>query len=195
MKKSSARRVALVALLGTSLLVAPQAATASHSHHKHHEKLTVTVTSPENINIELPKGQACKGFALGVDLRDSRARIKTFTNKAGVVVRTIEEGKGYKKTYTNLTTKKSVTFPSKFFSTDTVYQKNGFQTVTSTGHFGLILFPTDVPAGPSTTEYVGRVVYTINPAPPNVFTLKKVNAKSTDVCAKLSGKSGKKGRR
>jgi len=29
------------------------------------------------------------------------------------------------------------------------------------GHNVLILFPSDVPAGPSTTLYVGRVVFTV----------------------------------
>ena len=31
----------------------------------------------------------------------------------------------------------------------------GLLRETDTGHFGLILFPTDIPAGPSTTSYVG----------------------------------------
>jgi hypothetical protein len=191
MKIASVHRLALVALLGASLLAAPQAAVASPSHHGHKEKLTLKVLPPRaNDSLVLPSERipfkGCKGFPLGVELTDSQAPIKEFRNKKGEVVRTLEEGSGYKRVYTNLKTNKKVTFPSKFFSTDTTIHKDGSQTVTSTGRFGLILFETDVPPGPSTTEYVGRVVYKIDTA--GVFTVKKVDAKKTDVCALLSGK-------
>jgi hypothetical protein len=56
--------------------------------------------------------------------------------------------------------------------------------VTGTGHHVLILFPTDVPAGPSTTLYQGRIVYTVDPD--EVFTLQEVSAQETDICAALS---------
>jgi hypothetical protein len=191
MMNVSAHRLALVVLLGAGLLAAPQAATASSSPHKDNEKLTVTVTGPpDDQQFVLPSEEipfkGCKGFPLGVDLTDSQTRTKTFKNKKGEVVRTLEEGNGYKRVYTNLKTNKKVSFPSKFFSADTTFNKKGLQTVTSTGRFGLILFPTDVPPGPSTTEYVGRVVYTVNTD--GVFTIKKVDAKKTDVCALLAKK-------
>jgi hypothetical protein len=48
----------------------------------------------------------------------------------------------------------------------------------------LILFPSDVPEGPSTTLYVGRVVFTIDDA--GVFTVVSTSGKSTDICAELS---------
>ncbi|MFN8490788.1 MAG: hypothetical protein U0350_24565 [Caldilineaceae bacterium] len=48
----------------------------------------------------------------------------------------------------------------------------------------IILFPTDVPAGPSTTQYVGQVVYTVDAA--GVFTLQQVSGQTTDICAALS---------
>jgi len=41
----------------------------------------------------------------------------------------------------------------------------------------------DVPAGPSTTLYVGRVVFTVDTS--GVFTLQSVSGKSTDICAAL----------
>ncbi len=47
------------------------------------------------------------------------------------------------------------------------------------------MFPTDVPPGPSTTQYVGTVVY--DATPNNDFTIKSVQAKSTDVCKQLAG--------
>ena len=179
MKMTSARRNALAILLGAALLAAPQAAVASPPTI---EKLG----PPADQHYDLPKGQACPGFGLLVDLTDSQTRTKVFKNGKGEIIRTIEAGLGYERTYTNKSTGKKVVFPSKFFSTDTKFHKNGLRTVTSTGRFGLILFPTDVPPGPSTTEYVGRVVYTATPT--NDFTIKSTKAKEIDVCALLSKK-------
>ena len=65
-----------------------------------------------------------------------------------------------------------------------VFNADGSQTVTVTGHNVLILFPSDVPAGPSTTLYVGRVVYTIGTD--GVFTLVSTSGTATDICAALS---------
>jgi hypothetical protein len=56
--------------------------------------------------------------------------------------------------------------------------------VTLTGHNVLFLFPTDVPAGPSTTLYVGRVVFHVDTE--GVFTLQSTNGTATDICAALS---------
>ena len=56
--------------------------------------------------------------------------------------------------------------------------------MTLTGHNVLILFPSDVPAGPSTTLYVGRVVFTADVN--GIFTLVSTSGTSTDLCAALS---------
>ena len=61
---------------------------------------------------------------------------------------------------------------------------DGSQTVTLSGHNVLFLFPTDVPAGPSTTLYVGRVVFTVDVN--GVFTLVSTAGTATDICAALS---------
>ena len=61
---------------------------------------------------------------------------------------------------------------------------DGSQRVTLTGHNVLILFPSDVPAGPSTTLYVGRVVFTVDVN--GIFTLVSTSGTSTDLCAALS---------
>ncbi len=61
----------------------------------------------------------------------------------------------------------------------------GTSTFTTMGHLILFLFPTDVPAGPSTTLYVGRVVFTFDFA--TGFTVvKSSNGTATDLCAALS---------
>ncbi len=64
------------------------------------------------------------------------------------------------------------------------FNPDGSYTETLTGHNVLILFPTDVPAGPSTTLYVGSVVFTVDLAA--VFTVQRVSGKATDICAALS---------
>ena len=47
----------------------------------------------------------------------------------------------------------------------------------------LILFPTDVPAGPSTTLVAGRIVFTVDQA--GVFTVQQITGQQTDICALL----------
>ena len=58
------------------------------------------------------------------------------------------------------------------------------QTIQATGHNVVIFFPTDIPAGPSTTLYVGRVVYTVDAA--GVFTLLSTSGRTTDLCVLLA---------
>jgi hypothetical protein len=65
----------------------------------------------------------------------------------------------------------------------TTQDVNDFLVVT-TGHLVLILFPTDVPAGPTTTLYVGRVVYRSDAL--SNFTLLGTTGKATDICALLA---------
>ena len=62
---------------------------------------------------------------------------------------------------------------------------DGSQTWTSTGHNVWILFPSDVPAGPSTTLYLGKVVFLIDPQ--NFFSkLLAASGQRIDICAALS---------
>ena len=62
---------------------------------------------------------------------------------------------------------------------------NGVATVTATGCNGLILYPSDVPAGPSATAYRGRIVYTVDLAT-GIFPLVSAGAPSVDVCDELA---------
>ncbi len=64
------------------------------------------------------------------------------------------------------------------------FNPDGSSTVVATGNTVIILFPTDVPAGPSTTLYVGRVVYTNDGQ--NNFVLQDHSGQTTDICAALS---------
>jgi hypothetical protein len=130
-----------------------------------------------------PAGTACD-FALAVDLAGGQQKLHEFVDANGNTVRTLSTGVGSQLTFTNLSTNATIALRSNGSVTNTVFNADGSQTVTSIGHNVLILFPTDVPAGPSTTLYVGRVVFTIGID--GVFTLKSTSGRAMDVCAALS---------
>ena len=142
----------------------------------------VSAAEPD-FSIELPAGVAC-AFALGVEGTGDKRIMREFTDRNGNVVRTLAAGKGFTLTFTNLSTGKSLTLPSSGSVQRTTVNNDGTSTVVSTGHNVLILFPTDIPAGPSTTLYVGRVVYTVDAS--GVFTLQSTSGRATDLCALLA---------
>jgi hypothetical protein len=131
---------------------------------------------------ELPAGQACD-FGLRVSQSGGNLHIKEFRDRNGILVRTIQAGKGFLLTYTNLDTENSVTIRTDGSVSKTTFNPDGTQTVSATGHNGLILFPSDVPAGPTTTHYIGRIVYTIDQS--GVFTLVSTSGSQRDICAEL----------
>ena len=96
----------------------------------------------------------------------------------------ISAGTGFDLTFTNTSTGKSLSLRSNGSVTRTTFHPDGTRSVVSTGHNVLVLFPTDVPAGPSTTLYVGRVTYDV--APGEVFTLTGASGRTTDVCAAIA---------
>lgn len=170
MKQSTTARIFAAAILAAAFCSAPAANAAPPS-------------GPPDLIVDLPAGQGCS-FALSVRGVDSKRHTKTFLDANGKVVRTIESGKGYTLTYINAETGKSITFKGSGGATHTTIDtKTGISTVTSTGHNGLVLFPSDIPAGPTTTQYTGRIVYTIDKD--GVFTLKSTSGKQVDVCAAL----------
>jgi uncharacterized membrane protein len=135
-------------------------------------------------HLELDAGTACT-FGLAVDGAGGDRRVeRTFVDADGNTVRMLSAGRGYQLTLTNLSNDASLALPANGAVMRTVFNADGSQTVTSTGHNVLILFPSDVPAGPSTTLYVGRVVYTVDAD--GVFTLQSTRGKATDICAALS---------
>jgi hypothetical protein len=131
----------------------------------------------------LDAGVGCQ-FPLTLVVNGGPQVFREFKDKNGNVVRTIEAGKGSTLTFINADTKASLSVRPNGSVSRTTINPDGSSTVVASGHNGLILFPTDVPAGPSTTLYVGRVVYTVDTA--GVFTLEGTSGKSTDVCAVLS---------
>lgn len=134
--------------------------------------------------IVLPAGVACSGFDISLTGQGGDPLVKEFKDKNGNVVRTISVGKGVVLTYTNLNNEKSVSIKTSGSVTSTVNNPDGTQTVTATGHNGLILFPSDIPPGPTTTQYIGRIIYNVDPAT-GVFTLVSTSGQERDICAEL----------
>lgn len=146
--------------------------------------LSRAAQSPPDATVVFPAGVACAGFDLQVDIWNNPHRvIREFSDKSGNAVRLLTAGKGSTLAFTNLTTQESFALRPNGSVEHVTYNLDGSQAWTTTGHNVLILFPTDVPAGPSTTQYVGQVVFTVDPN--GVFTLQSARGTATDICAAL----------
>lgn len=140
-----------------------------------------------DFSVPLEAGVACP-FAITIEGSGAPNRVfRDFTDVNGNPVRTLQAGRGYNLTFINpLNGSRYHMTPSGGSVNNTRINPDGTQTTTLSGHNVLILFPTDVPAGPTTTLYVGRVVYTTDRNA--VFTIVSVNGKQPiDICAALSG--------
>lgn len=136
--------------------------------------------------LDLPAGLACAGFDLRVEITGNPNRVsREFTDRNGNVVRMLTAGKGNTLSFTNLSTGAVLALRPNGSVEHIGLLPDGSQKWATTGHNVLILFPTDIPAGPSTTQYVGRVTFTINTS--GIFTMGSTSGKSTDICAALSG--------
>lgn len=133
--------------------------------------------------IFLPGGTACQ-FDLLIEVGgDARGTYLEFKDRNGNIVRTLTAGTGNTLTFTNGVTGATHTLISNGAVDHVTLNPDGTQTHVDTGHNVLILFPTDVPAGPSTTLYIGQVVFDL--AVDGTFTLQSASGKSTDICAAL----------
>jgi hypothetical protein len=138
-----------------------------------------------NPDIVLPQGTACKDFALGLSIRGGNQVYREFVDRNGNVVRWLSAGKGNVQTFTNMTTGEELTIKTGGSVNHVTNNPDGSQTYTSTGHNVWILFPSDVPAGPSTTLYLGKVVFLVDPS--TFFSqLQIAKAQEVDICAALS---------
>jgi len=144
--------------------------------------ISVAETNPDAV---LPQGLACNDFALGLSSRGGNQVYREFFDRNGNVVRWLSAGKGSVLTLTNMTTGEELTLKTGGSVTHVTNNPDGSQTYTSTGHNLWILFPSDVPAGPSTTLYLGKVVFLIDPS--TFFSqLQTAKAQEVDICAALS---------
>jgi hypothetical protein len=152
--------------LGIMLCALPLAASAQH-------------------DIELEAGSACSDFGLGIDFTSgSNQQFREFKDANGNVVRTLSTGTGNALLFTNLDTGKSYSTKSNGANTQTRYNVDGSSIVTASGHNLLIMFPTDIPPGPSTRIIVGRLVYSVNTD--GVFSIQTITGKTSDICELLS---------
>ncbi|MDR6686657.1 hypothetical protein J2Y41_002218 [Arthrobacter sp. 1088] len=166
MKNKKALRLAPVAVLVAAMLYP-----------------AVPAAAALQLPISLPAGEGCS-FALMLDGSGGIIHTTEFKDKDGNVVRVLEAGKGVLLTYTNLDTGESVTIRTDGSVASTRVNADGTLTVTATGHNGLILFPTDIPAGPTTTHYIGKLVYDIDPVT-GVFTFVTSSGQQRDICEEL----------
>jgi hypothetical protein len=138
-----------------------------------------------NPDFVLPLGVACADFALGLSTKGGNQVYREFIDRNGNVVRWLSAGKGNVQTFTNMATGAELTIKTGGSVTHVTNNADGTQTWTSTGHNVWILFPSDVPAGPSTTLYLGKVVFLVDPS--TFFSqLQTASAQAVDICAALA---------
>lgn len=133
---------------------------------------------------DLPMGMACPSFDLRLEgyVADSRVA-RTFYDKSGNVVRMFAGGKGNVLKFINLNTSTSLTLRTggsveRYGITD-----GSIVTYTATGHNVVIMFPTDIPAGPSTKLYIGRLDFSIDSG--GTWTMLSRTGTELDICAAL----------
>jgi hypothetical protein len=167
MRMNRVRRLATATILASAaMIVAVQPASAQEEH-----------------DVELPAGVGCD-FALGLDNIEGPPLRREFTDQNGDKV-SLFAGKSGAVIYTNLETGESVSFQSRGTKLrQTTDETTGIQTFEFSGHVGLVLFPSDVPSGPSTTQISGRLVFTIDSG--GVTEVQTVEGKQTDICARLA---------
>lgn len=139
-----------------------------------------------DFSIKLRKGLACEDFAVQFTSTGGNLVENDYFDEDGTKVKILAAGKGTVNTYTNVKTGESVTFNTAGSVTSTVLNPDGSTTVTSTGHNGLILFPGDEPKGPSTTQYIGRFVYTVTEDGLFILDEQATTGQEVDVCAELA---------
>ena len=138
--------------------------------------------------IDLPEGVACPDFPLRIEITNNPNRVvKEFMDGDGNVVRIIEGGKANDFLLTNVESGKTIFFKGRGSAATTTVNPDGSTTVENNGHTGVVLFPADVPlpggSAPSTTLYIGRVVYTIGAD--GIFTVQSAAGRTVDLCAAL----------
>ena len=139
---------------------------------------------PPTETIAFPAGEAC-AFQLLFEYSGANYHLKEFVDRNGNPVRAIIAGKGSFMTFKNADTGATLSVKAYGFAAHDTYNLDGTITEIVTGHVVQFLFPTDVPAGPSTTLYVGRLVYTYDPVTLANLNLQSFTGKSTDICAAL----------
>jgi hypothetical protein len=121
---------------------------------------------------------ACDDFDVSVTGTGSKARVHEAVNGVAITA-----GRGYTLTFTNAETGEELVIQPTGSVQKVTDNGDGTFTVQATGGNVLILFPSDT-GGPSTIQYVGRVVYTVDEA--GVFTVESTSGTSRDLCEELA---------
>jgi hypothetical protein len=167
-KTSSTSRLALVTLL-TALTTLTAPSFAQSDGYK--------------LFADLPGGIGCS-FPLRIEYRGESNFYKEFHDRNGNLVRVISAGSNIDYRFTNLATTAKLDVGGKGSMTKTTPNPDGTSTIEANGHNIIILYPTDFPAGPTTTLYEGRVVYTVDSS--QNFVVKSTKGNKTDLCKELS---------
>jgi hypothetical protein len=134
---------------------------------------TVAAAEPD-----YPAGVACS-FALNIHVGDGGPQ-NVHELAYGAV---LSAGRGNALTFENAATGKTLETPATGAVSRWVFSADGAR-LTMTGANVLIMYPTDMPAGPSTTLYIGRVVADFDLAWNT--TLVSASGLSIDICRALS---------
>lgn len=146
---------------------------------------TSAQTTQEPQKLEFLPGEVCQTFGLNIYISGGQNRVyKTFYDRNGNPVRLFEGGRGVELTFENASTHALLKIiPNGSVARTTLNSDGTTNTVTATGHNVIILFGNE-PGGPSTIQYVGRLVYTVDSS--GVFTIQGFTGKKVDICAILS---------
>ena len=160
------RAAALAVLASMALLVGAAAPVAATDFHD-----------------ELPAGLACS-FGLAIDGSGGGPQnYHEFTDPNDNVTGFVLAGRGNDLLFTNMDT--GATFSTRANGSVVKAALGPDSSLwTFMGHQVVILFPTDVPAGPSTTLFVGQVVIEIDAA--GNYFVQKVAGTQLDICAALT---------
>ena len=135
------------------------------------------------IDVTFASGQVCT-FPLRVEGTGANQVTHTFGDRNGDTT-TISAGTGFALTFTNLDNNAQFKLPARFSATTTVTHPDGSKTVQLTGWNILFLFPTDTPADPSTTLYIGVVVYEDDGLSNFTLDQRRTHSKTLDICAAI----------
>jgi hypothetical protein len=146
---------------------------------------TAAAADPPDFWFDLSAGWACPSFDLRVEgyVADSRV-FRTFYDKSGNQVRMFAGGKGNVLKFINLSTNAALTIRTGGSVEKTGFNGDGSTTYTAMGHNVVIMFPTDIPAGPSTKLYLGRVDFSIDTG--GTWTMLSSPGRELDICAALN---------
>ena len=139
-------------------------------------------SGPPNWVVPFDAGLACT-YALTIEGWAGKNHTREFTDKDGNA-NVVITGKGHDFRFTNVANGKTTTQMSQGVQQQIVVYPDGSQKYTTNGALLLVMFPTDIPAGPSTVYYNGHSELTITAA--GVGTLEKATGHKRDICAELS---------